>query len=298
MILAKGNSRQYLKDFRDGKIKKGLGIGCQLDDYIRFKRKQFVPVLGNDNVGKTYFVEWYALCLSVIHGIKWCFWMDENSDGQVMRDLIQMYSGTKYNELSHEQIDMYADVIEEWFTFVDNKPSYKPEELLKIFETSGADAFFIDPFNQLDHNMNYESNISFIRKLKRWCKIQEKTVYLSMHPVTSAGRKQSEYPDKHEWAGHPMIPNKSMAEGGKLFANMADDWINVHRLTKHSSMKWFTMIDIDKIKDRDTGGTQTEMNSPVLLHYNYGLGFEVMGINPIQYALREKNSILAPNEEF
>ncbi len=227
MILKKGSSRQYLQDYRDGKIKKGLGLGCDLDNYLRFKPKQFNGVLGSDNVGKTYFMLWYMLALSTNHSLKWCVWMDENSKGQAMRDLIQMYSGVQYMDLTQNRIDMYSGIIEEWFSFVDNEPSYKPSELLKVFESVDCDGYFIDPFNQLDHDMNYESNIKFIRALKRWCKIKVKTVYLSMHPVTASGRKISEYPKEHDWAGHPMIPNKSMAEGGKLFANMSDDWITM-----------------------------------------------------------------------
>jgi len=282
MILRKGSSNQYLNDYRNGKIKKGLGLNCKLDDHLRFKTKQFNGVLGSDNVGKTYFVIWYMLALSTQHNLKWCLWMDENSKGQALRDLIQMYSGTNYMDLPINKIEMYSGIIEEWFSFVDNAPSYTPDALLKVFESADCDGYFIDPFNQLDHDMTYNENIKFIRSLKRWCKNKSKTVYLSMHPVTSSGRKISEYPKEHDWKGHPMIPNKSMAEGGKLFANMADDWINVHRLTKHPTMKWFTMIDIDKVKDKDSGGSQTEMNVPVLLEYNYGLGFKINGVDPIK----------------
>jgi hypothetical protein len=207
--------------------------------------------------------------------------MDENSKGQVLRDLIQMYSGIPFKNLSHEEIDLYNDYLEDYFFFIDNRQQYKPEDLLKEFESIPADGYFIDPFNQLDHDMNYESNIKFIRSLKRWCKINKKTAYLSMHPVTASGRKISEYPKGHEWEGQPMIPNKSMAEGGKIFANMCDDWINVHRLTKLESMQYFTLIDIDKIKDKDTGGTQTMSNSPLMFYYNHGLGFTIDAVNPI-----------------
>ena len=59
MILRQGSSRQYLEDYRNGKIKKGIGIGCKLDDHIRFKPKQFNGVLGSDNVGKSFFIIWY-----------------------------------------------------------------------------------------------------------------------------------------------------------------------------------------------------------------------------------------------
>lgn len=297
MILKKGNSRQYLRDYKDGKIKQGLGIGCDLDNYLRFKPKQYNGVLGGDNTGKTYFMLWYMLVLSTHHGLKWCVWMDENSDGQAMRDMIQMYSGVEFKKLSHEEIEGFAEVIEQWFTFVDNKLSYTPNELLDVFLKVDADGYFIDPFNQLNHDMEYKANINFIRLLKRWCKVNSKTSYLSMHPVTSAGRKISEYPKGHDWAGQPMTPNKSMAEGGKIFANMADDWINVHRLTKLASMKYFTLIDIDKIKDRDTGGQQCESESPVMLYYNHGLGFTINGVDPMKRKKIEHKP-LKPNLEF
>jgi hypothetical protein len=282
MIVKNEDSLKYLFDYKDGKISKGLGIGCKLDEHIVFKYGQFVPVLGGDNVGKTYFMTWYMLCLSVRHGLKWGLWMDENSAGQVTRDLIQWYSGVKFEHLSKTQIEDYANTVWQWFTFVDNKQPYTPTELLGVFEKIDANGYFIDPFNQLNHDMNYESNIKFIRMLKRWCKNNRKTVYLSMHPVSATGRKSYEYPDAHMWAGQPCIPNKSMAEGGKLFANMADDWINCHRLTKLESMKYFTMIDIDKVKDRDTGGSVTMQDEPILLHYNNGLGFVIEGINPLR----------------
>jgi hypothetical protein len=50
MILKTGHATQYLNDFKEGKIAQGLGIGCILDDYIRFKTKQLNIVLGHDNV--------------------------------------------------------------------------------------------------------------------------------------------------------------------------------------------------------------------------------------------------------
>lgn len=297
MVLSNGSARKYLHDYRDGKIAQGLSIGCKLDDHLRFKVGQYNGVLGGDNVGKTYFMTWYMLSLTTNHKLKWGIWMDENSKGQVLRDLIQMYSGSPFKSLSHEEIDFYNDYLEDYFFFIDNRQQYKPHDLLKEFEAIPADGYFIDPFNQLDHDMNYESNIKFIRSLKRWCKLNKKTAYLSMHPVTASGRKISEYPKGHDWEGHPMIPNKSMAEGGKIFANMCDDWINVHRLTKMDSMQYFTLIDIDKIKDKDTGGSQSMSNDPLMFYYNHGLGFTIEGVNPIRREKHEPKP-LEPNNNF
>ena len=59
----KGDSAQYLLDYKHGKIKKGYGINCDLDNHLRFKRKQLNIILGHDNVGKTYWINWYFFIL-------------------------------------------------------------------------------------------------------------------------------------------------------------------------------------------------------------------------------------------
>jgi len=298
-VLEKGSSNDYLLDYRDGKILKGLGIGStHLDTHVRFKRGQYNGLLGGSNTGKTYFATWYFLCLSSQYNLKWALWMDENSKGKVMRDLIQMYANKKYMDLTHEQILSFADIIENWFVFIDNMRSYTPAELLDTFLEIKPDGVFIDPFNQLDHDMTYTSNISFVRKLKRWCKTNDITAYLSMHPVTSSGRKTNEYPKGHQWEGQPMMPTKANAEGGLLFGNMCDDWINLHRFTKLNDWKYYTLIDIDKVKDTDTGGEQTSTNEPIMLFYNEGLGFLIDGRDYIKREPIETKKAIVPNDLF
>ena len=60
-ILKKGSDIQYLYDFKDGKIKMGMGIGTELDKYMRLKRGELCIFLGHDNVGKTYVINWLFL---------------------------------------------------------------------------------------------------------------------------------------------------------------------------------------------------------------------------------------------
>ena len=46
-----------LKDFREGKIKQGLGIGVkEFDKHFVFKESEFNGILGLDNVGKTFWL--------------------------------------------------------------------------------------------------------------------------------------------------------------------------------------------------------------------------------------------------
>ena len=96
-----------------------------------------------------------------------------------------------------------------------------------------------------------------------------------------------------------MPPLKSDIEGGKAFANKADDFIVIHRMTQHPDMWNLTMCEVVKVKDTDTGGSPTKLNSPVLLDYNKGLGFKVGGID----CIKRKNIIITneaiqPNNDF
>ena len=100
MLINKEEQLKYLFAFKEGKIKKGLEIGNELDKWFVHKPKgSFTVVVGMDNVGKTNFMLWYFLCLSVKHNVKWCIWSGENSAGQITRDLIQMYAQQKLNLL-------------------------------------------------------------------------------------------------------------------------------------------------------------------------------------------------------
>jgi hypothetical protein len=282
MILPSGHASKYLTDYKDGKIAKGLGLGVELDEFILFKRKQLNIVLGHDNVGKTYFMEWYFLALSSLHDIKHTIWMGENSAGQVMRDLIQMYTGRNFRDLNYKEIKRAEIKMEHWFNFVDNSKLYTPDAILDIFSKTDSQNYFIDPFTGLDRGMSHADNYDFLNKTRQFCNQLDKTIYISTHPNSESGRSSMIYPESHRWAGHLRAPLKAHIEGGKPFLNRCDDMITIHRLTKHAEMFKFTMIEVEKVKDRDTGGKQTELNLPIMCDYNFGLGFKIGGIDPIQ----------------
>ena len=62
----------------------------------------------------------------------------------------------------------------------------------------------------------------------------------------------------------------------------ADDFICVHRLPSSPTMKNYTLLYIEKIKDIDTGGQITEFDSPLMLDFNNGYGFKINGVNPLK----------------
>lgn len=280
-LLSKGSQLEYLLDYREGKIKKGLGINAPaLDKHFLFKKKELTLLLGHDNVGKTFFISFYALCLAVIHGIKWCIWSGENGHGQIYRDMIKMLSGRKYEELELSEIRFYSTYIEQYFDFVDNRDLYKPDQLLKIFDNSGADACLIDPFTGLDRGYEWSDNYRFLNEARHFINSTGISLFINTHPVSSAGR--SVYPESHVWSGHIKAPLKDEVEGGKPFINRTDNVVVIHRLTKHEEMKYYTLISVDKIKDQDTGGEQTMKDNPILAEFNAGLGFRIGGIEPLR----------------
>jgi hypothetical protein len=129
--------------------------------------------------------------------------------------------------------------------------------------------------------MSYSSNYDVLNDLKQFTKTG-KSIYVNAHPSSASGRRSAIYPEKHDWAGHVMPPLKSDIEGGKAFANKADDFLVVHRLTQHTNLWNYTMVEVVKVKDTDTGGKPTLLNEPILLDYNYGLGFKVAGKDVIK----------------
>jgi hypothetical protein len=278
MIQSKGNAINYLLDYKNGKIKQGIGIGCELDNYIRFKRGQLNIILGHDNVGKTYFITWYFLALAMTNKLRFVLWMGENQKGQILRDMVQMYYGVKFSELTDTEIQRGSAYIENFFDFVDNSKLYKPQDLLDLFEQSDADACLIDPFTGLDRDMTYEGNYRFLNIARKFTNSTKKTIYINTHPNSESGRSGNLYADG-DWKGHLKPPLKDHVEGGKAFLNRCDDMFVVHRLIKHESMRFYTMFSAEKIKDTDTGGSITRLNEPLLFEFNYGLGFKIWEVD-------------------
>ena len=281
MLLKQGDSLQYLLDVRDGKIKQGLGLECYLDEHLRFKPKQLTIILGHDNVGKTFWINWYFLALALKHGLTFCIWSGENQKGQIMRDLIQMYRGKHFSKLSHSQISGDLAYLEQYFTFVDNSNLYKPEDVLELFKQSGANVGLIDPFTGLDRQMGYEGNYEFMNKARQFCNQTGITIYINTHPNTESGRTGNLYTDG-DLKGHLKAPLKDHIEGGKAFLNRCDDMLVIHRLIKHPEFKYKTWVGVEKIKDQETGCKHTEIDNPVVCEFNNGLGFQINGIDPLK----------------
>ena len=295
MILDQQEINTYLQDYHAGRIAMGKGIGSSsLDDSIRYKQGEFTIINGLDNVGKTDFILWYAVALSMKHNVKWCIYSGENKSGQLVRKLIQFLTGKKVIDMELSDVFHAELKIKEWFTFIDNKPFYKLEELLDIFKKGDYQACLIDPFTGLNREFTHSANYNFLNTCRNFCANTNINIYVNTHVTTEAARKT--YSDNHEWAGYQFPPAKPDCEGGQAFGNRPDAVFTVHRLLGHPSMNDKTMFFSRKVKDTETGGKISAVDAPILLEYNNGLGFTIDGINPLTSVVASEK-VQAPIEE-
>jgi hypothetical protein len=277
-ILPRGHGLDYLHDLKDGKIQPGLGIGNQyIDQYLLFKKGQLNMVLGYDNVGKTYWILWYFLCLSMHHGLKWTIWTGENKVPGIKRSLIQLYARKNFLRLDHAEITRHLEVIDNFFSFVDNNKGYTHRDLLNIYGDQDSDGYLIDPYTGLKRGFGHQDNYDFLNETREWLNKTQKTIYVNSHPGTQSGRNYL-WPKGHDMAGFPMPPKKADIEGGLSFANRADDFIVLHRYVQHPVKSTITEVHVVKNKDNDTGGGQTMFESPIYCEFNNGLGFQIGGM--------------------
>lgn len=272
---------QYLEDFYYDRIPLGLGMGiANVDEYLSFKEGQFNLGIGVDNVGKTDFYLWYFLFLALKYGKTIDIWSGENKAEQQKRKLIQMYYGCKLKHIPFKEVQRGKLIIENHFNWIDRNNQYTHKDLLSLFSDTKSDIGFIDPLNGLNHKEKFgttDSTYKISNDARQFCNHTNKTLYMSAHTVTEASRRQ--YPKEHELHGYVMPPIKSHIEGGQQWASRADDFWVFHRLTNHEHLKWYTQLEIVKVKDTETGGGQTLKDQPMCWEFNGGLGYKYTELN-------------------
>ena len=299
MITNQQEINQYLQDYHAGLISKGKGNGLiKLDEAIRFKTGQLTIINGLDNVGKTIWILWYYLTLSVKHGLKWTIYSGENKAGQLVRQLIQFYTGEYLNNMELSEVFRVEMIIKEYFTFISNDKQYESKELFKMFADSDSDGCLIDPFTGMKREYTHAANYNFLNEAREFTNLTDKSVYVNTHVVSEAARRT--YPEGHEYAGYASPPSKSQSEGGQPFGNRTDDFLTIHRLVGHQIRNFVTEVYIRKIKDTETGGKVSPIDDPLDFEFNSGLGFTMDGQNILNQTKKDDLAMskLTPNSDF
>ena len=280
MIVNHRSSDEFLELSRLDKIPLGLGLGIDLDINLRFKRASFNIVLGHANVGKTYWVLWYLLCLAKKHNLKHLIYSAENSVNGLKRNLIELYAGCKIKDMVPKQLENCKNFIELHFDFIDAQKAWTIEEFMKEVQVLGDyDTLMIDPHNSFlkpkfanAHDLDYE----MATKLRLFAKKTNTSIYMCVHAATEALRKTNKSGD---YEGMPQAPNMADAEGGGKWGNRADDFIVIHRYPTHPNSWMFTEVHVKKVKETETGGKPTFAAEPVMFRLHNGTQFLNEGKN-------------------
>ena len=285
MIIDHRENDEFLEQARQDRVPQGLGINNNLDNNLRFKVGSFNIILGHANVGKTYWVLWYFLALSKIHGKKHLIYAAENSVNGLKRNLIDLYGNKKIKDMTPEELTEGKEFIEAHFDFIDHKRIWGVTEFMKNIQAIDKkyDSIMIDPINafQRPRGVNaHENDYETASKLRLYAKHFKTSIYVCMHASTEALRKV--HPTKHAFEGLPIPPSGADAEGGGKWINRCDDFITIHRYTQ-SEMCWMnTYLHIKKVKETETGGAPTFITSPVEFRLDRGVAFMCGGVNSLE----------------
>jgi hypothetical protein len=283
---------EFLELLRTNQVPIGKGLGIALDENLRFKESSFNIILGHANVGKTYWVLWYFLCLSVKHNLKHLIYSSENTVVGIKRNLFELYIGKKIVEFTPSELQDAKDFIESHFDFLDTTKAVTIEEFMKVVQKlERYDTLMIDPHNGFlkpkgvnGHEYDYE----VATKLRLFAKQTRTSIYLCIHAATDALRKTHK---DGQFEGQPMPPSMADAEGGGKWGNRADDFLVIHRYTSDPHDWMYTHVHIKKVKETETGGKPTPINQGIQFRYEYGIGFTCGGENPLRKVEPVTNAI-------
>jgi hypothetical protein len=286
----------------EGKIPQGNKTGFDvLDRYFRIKRGNLVIMNGHDNVGKS-FIGWYLILITVIiNKERWIMFCGENQSADIRVQLVEFACGCLSNRIPKETFDYWLDFMYKKFEIIeisDDKEELETVDTIiriasLIIDESDEEfhGLFIDPYNALELDLSgfdgrlstHDYHYSCANKFRRFKKNKNISLWVSMHAVSQALRKVDS-------DGYPLPPGKADTEGGGKFANKADEFITWHRYVQDSSRSRDTECHIRKVKDTKTGGKCTDLNNPVILHWECHNGFH-------GFYDDEGNCPLAPNKK-
>ena len=270
-MIAKETHDDYLELARTNSIPKGLGLGIDLDNNLRWKRANFNIILGHANVGKTFWVLWYLTALSVNHKLKHLINSSENRIEDIKIDIIELFMSKKITELTVNELTTAKKFVNKYFTFVDTSKLRTLDEFMKEVQVLGTsyDNLMIDPHNSFikpygvnSHDYDYQ----MASKLRQYAKKFQTTIYLCVHGVTEALRKV--HAKDHDFAGLTMPCNMADAEGGGKWGNRADDFLVIHRYINSATDWMFTDVHVKKVKNTRSGGKPTFIDEPIRFKLN------------------------------
>lgn len=257
-----------LDEIRKGEFAMGVGIGMQsLDDHWVYKVGQFNVINGHANVGKTTWLLWWFVMLSVKHGLNWILCSTENDTWEFIKMVIEFKLGRRITDLTDEEYKEAKKWANDHFLILNNDRTYTYKDILSIaqqeMKNKAYAGIMIDPFNGIEYVVEelklygqYTYHYRTANSYRMFCKKTLCSIYLVIHPQTNATRKTTD--------GKIDAPQAADAEYGNMWFNRSWNYVTAHRHTNADD--WQTMyIWTRKIKNTFSGGKVTFGSEPIKL---------------------------------
>jgi hypothetical protein len=146
-LIKNGDVFDYLQKARKGQIPEASKFGhSEIDDYLRFKRGNFIVVTGHANVGKTHTMLYLMLLHTLNNGTRWLVYSSENDVKSIQRKLIEFLCGKQIQYIDDVTFARKYDFVQAHFAFIDPETLYDVFELLETMEEI-YDEFSFDGVN-------------------------------------------------------------------------------------------------------------------------------------------------------
>ncbi len=274
-----------LEDIRLGKIEQGLKIGVdKFDNHVRWKQGQFNMINGHDNVGKTDVLLWYFVCMAKLHNKKLLIYSSENTIRSQVFKIFNFWTGKRMDKDFLKDDAGFQHTLHEitdCFEFIPNNKRYSAYDIIELASKQHHDGLLVDPFNSLmvETGNKHQEDYDICANLRIFASEQNTNVFVNAHLVTQAARNR--YPKEHIYEGHLAAPEKADTEGGQKFANRADDFWTIHRMTQHPERWNLGELHVRKVKETITGGGVTPRDAPIELRWSNHCKYFIDNINPL-----------------
>jgi|TARA_R110000803_G_scaffold59427_7_gene118016 hypothetical protein len=298
--------KEKLYDVKYDRIEQGMGLDIEeIDQYLRYKKGAFNICVGHANTGKTTVILYLMLAYALKHDLKWLIFSSENSDYSIARKILEFKTGQPIQKIPDAKIESEMEWINDHFKIISVDKLYSARTLMSeakaIKEAWNYDGLLIDPYNSLIKDPallrsvgGHEYDYQIASELRLFAKENNVSLWLNAHAVTESLRRK--HPAGHEFEGLPQPCSMADVEGGGKWGNRADDVISVHRYTQSPDRWMVSDIHVVKVKETETGGRPTSMDSPISLRMMAGnVAFTCAGKDVIDHSISKE---LTPNLEF
>jgi len=260
-----------IDSFNNGKVK-GLSSGYPgLDSHYTFRMGEFDVFTGIPGHGKTSFCFQLMMNGSMLYGWKWGVFSPENYPiGELYETLVEMYIGKTSDiestyRMTIEEYKRGISFVNKHFFVVYPEDSFALDNVLDRFKhlvlRKGIKGVLVDPFNQIDHNMNGLSEALYVAEtlntIRRFTKNYHLKFIVVAHPITMRSDKGGMDNE---------VPTAYRIAGGSNWYNKADNIITVHRPNPKDFRNTDVDIHVQKIKFQKLVGVPT--GAPVKLKYD------------------------------